>query len=113
MAEVDVHGDEVRLRFTPGERVAGLIRDQRIPRGLVRGAEVIEDPLPAVRGIRAPGLALPGVRKVGTWRSAGGSDLVCVRRGERAVRIQLQGHRYRSVLVGARDPEALVAALGG
>jgi hypothetical protein len=77
----------------------------------VRTAELVEDALPAARGLRAPGLALPGARKVGTWRAPGERTLVCARRGQPAVRIRLEGQRYDTLLVGADDAARLAGQL--
>ena len=71
------------------------------------------DPVHAVRGIRAPGLALPRRTKIGTWRGGGRKRFVRVRRGEPGVRIEAEGQPYHSYLVGTPDAEALVARLQG
>jgi hypothetical protein len=64
-----------------------------------------------MRGLRAPGLALPGVRKIGTWRRPGERTLVAVRKGQPAVRVRLEGARYDVLLLGADDAVALADAL--
>ena len=74
-----------------------------MPRSAVRSAEVVTDPLHGMRGLRAPGLALPGHRKIGTWRRAGEKAFVSVRRNQPAVRIRLEGARFDTVLVGTDD----------
>jgi hypothetical protein len=113
MATRQLTGSTLSLPLTRGEKVAGLLRDVAVPRSAVRSAEVVADPLTAVRGLRAPGLALPGVRKIGTWRRPGERTLVCVRRGQPAVRIRLGGQKYDSLLIGADDAAALAARLAG
>jgi hypothetical protein len=107
MATVQLTPSTLSLRLTRGEKIAGLLRDVEVPLASVRSVEVVTDPLAAVRGLRAPGLALPGVRKVGTWRRAGQRTLVCVRRGRPAVKIELAGQRWAALLVGADDAAAL------
>jgi hypothetical protein len=113
MATLQPTPPTLSLRLTRGEKIAGLLRDLEVPLSAVRGVELVPDPLRAVRGLRAPGLALPGLRKVGTWRRPGERTLVCVRRGQPAVRIALDGQRYDALLVGADDAEALTAELTG
>jgi len=111
MATVQLDPTTVTVRFTRTEKLAGLLRDVEFPREAVRSVEVVPDPLADVRGLRAPGLGIPGVRKVGTWRRPGERTLVCVRRGQPAVRIRLHGARYDTVLVGTDDAAALADAL--
>ncbi len=99
------------LRLTPGEKIAGLLRDVEVPLSAVRDVEFVPDAIAATRGLRAPGLALPRVRKIGTWRGAGRTTLVSVRRGQPAVRVRLDGQRWDELLVGADDAQALAASL--
>ena len=79
MTTITLHDDVLSVTFTTGEKIAGLIGDQRVPMTAVRCAEVVPDGLAAARGLRAPGLGLPGVRKIGTWRRPSGTSLVAVR----------------------------------
>jgi hypothetical protein len=111
MATLQLTPSTLAVRLTPGERIAGLLRDVEVPLAAVRSAEVVTEPLTDLRGLRAPGLALPGIRKVGTWRRPGERTLVCVRRGQPAVRVRLEGQRYDTLLVGTEDAAAIVAAL--
>jgi hypothetical protein len=111
MTTLRVLDDTLTISFTTAEKVAGLVRDQQIPLTAVRAAEVVPDGLEAARGLRAPGFALPGRHKVGTWRSAAGKTLVAVHGHRPAVRLTLDGHRYTSMLLTADTPEALAASL--
>jgi hypothetical protein len=110
MATMTVTQDVLRLRFTRTEKVLGLLRDQDIPLAAVDSARVEESGLDAVRGLRAPGLGLPGRHMVGTWRGHTRS-LVSVRRGEPAVVIELTGQRYDRLVVGSREAATLVEQL--
>jgi len=112
MANLTVNDHEVVVELTTGEKVGALRGDLHIPRSAVTGAELVDAPLSATRGIRSPGLALPGRIKAGTWRSPRhGREFVAVERGRRAVRLRLQGQKYASVMVSADDPDAVVSAL--
>ncbi len=113
MADLRLTPTTLSLRLRRGEKIAGLLRDLDVPLTAVRGAEVVAEPLRGVRGLRAPGLALPGRRKIGTWRRPGERTLVCVRKGQPAVRVQLEGQRYTALLVGADDAAGLAAAIDG
>lgn len=107
MSTVSLIPGELLVKLSRTEKVAGLRRDVRIPLRAVADVEVVPDALAAARGVRAPGLALPGVRKVGTWRTGAGAEFVVARRGEAGVRLTLTGHNLASVLLGDDDAEGL------
>ena len=111
MAALTLTNDTLTVSLTRFEKIAGLLRDVTVPRSAVRAVEVVTEPLTAMRGLRAPGLALPGVRKIGTWRRPGERTFVCGHRDQPAVRLSLSGQRYDSLLVGADDAAAIAAAL--
>ena len=113
MSTITLTPDTIEVTFTTAEKVAGLVRDQSIPRSSITEVTVVDDGLSATRGMRAPGLGLPGLRKIGTWRRKSGKELVAVRRGEPAVRITLQGHAHRAAVLGSADADALAQALAG
>ncbi|MDP8937373.1 MAG: hypothetical protein M3O23_06555 [Actinomycetota bacterium] len=112
MATTTLTPDEVVVHLTTVEKIGSLHRDLHLPRAAVTAAEVVDEPLTATRGLRSPGLAVPGRVKGGTWRSPTGRQFVAVRGGRRAVRLHLTGHRYASVLAAADDADAVAAALG-
>ena len=66
MATMTINQDTLQLRLSRFEKVLGLVRDQDVPLSAVTAARVETDGLAAVRGLRAPGLGLPGLRMVGT-----------------------------------------------
>lgn len=113
MATVQLNPTTLTVHLTPAEKVGGLLRDLEVPMSAVRGVEVVDSPLSELRGLRAPGLALPGRRKIGTWRRRGERTYVSVRRGQPAIRVQLSGQRYDTLLVGSDDAAALAGALSG
>jgi hypothetical protein len=113
MATIDIDHRTVRVRFTRAEKIAGLLRDIDVPRSAVTSATVESDGLRAARGIRAPGLAVPAVRKIGTWRRRGHRTAVCVRRGEPALSLRLHGTRWDQLLIGTNDASSLAAQLSG
>jgi hypothetical protein len=111
MAALQLRPPVLSVSLTRAEKILGLLRDVDVPLSAVRDVEVVADAPSATRGLRAPGLGLPGVRKIGTWRGAGRKTLVCVRRGQPAVRVRLDGQRWDELLVGADDAPAVAAAL--
>jgi hypothetical protein len=111
MATVTATPRTLTVSLSRSERVLGLLRSLEVPLSAVREVEVVPDGLAATRGLRAPGLALPGVRKIGTWRGRGTKTLVSVRRGQPAVRVHLTGQRFDALLLGVDDPAAVAATL--
>lgn len=110
MATITITRDAVQVRFTTREKIGGLIRDIEVPLSQVTEVAVENDALGAVRGLRAPGLALPGRRKIGTWRGRG-RTAVSVTAGQPAVRIELSGDGWDRLLIGHDDPPSVVDQL--
>ena len=111
MGAITINGTSVDVRFTRGEKVAGLLRDIEVPLRCVRAVAVEPDGLQAARGVRAPGLAVPGMRKIGTWRGKGFRTAVSVRRDQKALRLVLEDHRYSEILIGVADADHVASQL--
>src|SRR4051812_39165137 len=106
MAAITVENDELLLTLSTREKVAGLHGDIRVPIASVHAVGVERDALAAVRGMRAPGLALPGRTKIGTWRRRASRAFVVARRDVPAVRVSLRGAGYDELLVSTEDAQA-------
>ena len=111
MDTVRLTSDHLRVRLSLAEKVWGLHGDLDIPRSAIRAADVVTDGLSAAAGLRAPGLAIPGRVKMGTWRGRRARRFVMVRRGQPALRLALEGQRYDTVLVSTPDAATFAAAL--
>lgn len=109
MATVHVDDGMVTVRLSRREKVAGLHGDLRVPAGAVTDAAVVEDPLAAPRGIRAPGTAIPGVVKIGTWRGRGRRTLVVAYRNQPGLRLALEGQGVDEVVLSHPDAADVVA----
>jgi hypothetical protein len=112
MATIDKQGDELVVTLTAAEKAFALRGGIRVAAAHVADVTVVPEGIKAVRGLRAPGLGLPGVRAVGTWRRRGWKEFVSVRRGQPALRITLDGPGFDSLLIGTDDPAATRAVLG-
>jgi hypothetical protein len=113
MARILIDADTVAVHMDGIERAGTFHTHVEVPRDRITAAEVVDEPFLTIRGLRAPGIGWPRRIAIGRWRQrGGGKDLVVVRRGERAVRIDLDGAEgYRRLLIGHPDPEQVVADL--
>ena len=111
MAELRVDGDELVLHLTAFERAEAAHGDLRVPLSAVRKVEAVEEPLGEASGIRA-GTGLPGVVLVATMYGSGGKRFFVVHHDtHRGVRVQFDGADYEAWIVGADNPESLIASL--
>lgn len=86
--------------------------DVRIARSSIRTVQLTDDAWTWLRGVRARGSHVPGVLAMGTWKAAGGSDFVLVRRRQPAVVIDLDGDaEFQRVVLTTRHGTALQQAL--
>jgi hypothetical protein len=108
MSAMTIDGTELVVTLERNERWWGLLSDLRVPVGSISAITVVPDGRRAVRGMRAPGLGGPQ-RLIGTWRAKDDRQYVCVRRGQPAVKVTLDDHRYRTVLVGSDDADRVAA----
>jgi len=90
MARVEVHPDRLVIQLTAAEKALTLHRrDIVIDRDAITSAIITDDPMVWLRGVRAPGAAIPGKLALGTWRSFAGRDFALVRPGRSAVVIDI------------------------
>ncbi|MDN5857301.1 MAG: lysophospholipase [Pseudonocardia sp.] len=106
-----IDGHDLVVELTRAQRVAGLLRDVRVPLHAVRDVEVVPNTLYATTGIRAPGLGVPGLIKIGTWRRRGHRELVVAGAGAPGVRVSLSGRPYDALVLATDEPERLAADL--
>lgn len=104
MAAIEIGRTELVVRLERNEKWFGLLSDLRVPITSIGGVDVVANGRRAVSGMRAPGLGGPK-RLIGTWRAKGNRQYVCVRRGQPAVKLTLEGQKYRTVLVGLDDAD--------
>jgi hypothetical protein len=104
VASVTIEGRELVVTLARNEKWWGLLSDLRVPISAISAVEAVPDGRRAVHGMRAPGLGGPQ-RLIGTWRATNDRQYVCVRRDQPAVKVTLDGQRYRTVLVGLDDAD--------
>ena len=117
MASITIDDDRLTVRLHGLSRLWAMRSGVSVPLGSVRGATVDPGAAREPKGRRSPGLHVPGLAAVGTFHRGGETILWDVRRGTRAVVLQLSGERYDRVVVEVADPRAVVerveAALAG
>jgi len=113
MADLHVHPDRLEIHLTRAEKVLAMKReDLVVPRDSIRSVAITEDPWIWIRGIRAPGAAVPLTLSLGTWKFHGGKDFLLIKGKQRAaVVIDLEGEEYSRVIVSTPHAARLVEAL--
>ena len=111
MAHLQIDEHSLVIVLSPKERIQAFHGNVSVPRSAVADVRVVPDGMHEVHGIRAPGTALPGVTKVGTWRSAGATTFAACHGHAPAVVIDLTGESYDRLVVTVQDPEAVQRSL--
>ena len=114
MAELAVADGELVLRLSVVEKAEAVHGDLHVPLASVRAVEVIDDAHEMTRiktGFKV-GMRIPGSASVAVVRRSGHKMFVAVHHDTpRAVRVLLEGDSYDEWIVGATDPESVVANL--
>jgi hypothetical protein len=114
MAELEVEDGELVLRLSGIEKAEAIQSDLHVRLSAVRGVEVIDDTMEMTRiktGFKV-GMRFPGRASVAAVRRPGHTMFVAVHHDTpRGVRVLLEGDTYDEWIVGAADPESVVAIL--
>ena len=104
---------QLEVVLSGSERALAFRREPvRIAREHIRKVQLTDDAWTWLRGSRSPGTYVRGVLAMGTWKAAGGSDFVVVRRHRPAVVIDLDGDpEFSRVVLSTRHGLELVQAL--
>jgi len=112
MAVLFVHADRLEIRLTRAEKILSLRRsDLSIPLENIRSAALTDDPWVWVRGIRAPGTAVPLTLAVGTWKFHDGKDFLLIKGTRTSVVIDLENSEFSRIIVTTRHSITLLRAL--
>ncbi|GAA0990810.1 hypothetical protein [Subtercola frigoramans] len=112
MSVLFVHPDRLEIRLTRAEKIMSLRRsDIDVPLENIRSAALTDDPWVWVRGIRAPGTAIPLTLAVGSWKYHDGKDFLLIKGTRTSVVIDLQDSEFSRIIVTTRHSLSLLKAL--
>ena len=100
MAVLFVHTDRLEIRLTRAEKMLSF-----------KSAALTDDPWVWVRGIRAPGMAVPLTLAVGTWKFHDGKDFLLVKGTRTSVVIDLDEQEFSRIIVTTSHSVQLLRAL--
>ena len=108
MASVSVTEDLLTLDVQGLHRLWAFMRRIRVPLAHVRGATFDPGIVHEPKGLRAPGLHIPGAAVIGTFHRAGEKHFWDVRVGTQAIVIELTDETYDRLVVDVKDPRSTV-----
>jgi hypothetical protein len=108
---ISLEHDTLTIHLRPLERLFAVRGSLALPVQHISSAESVPDGLAAVKGLRAPGLSVPGRTKFGTWRRRDGGTVALVRGRGPALRIRSTTGRARDVLVSTPHAAELASQL--
>ncbi|QJU55524.1 hypothetical protein SCB71_00285 [Herbiconiux sp. KACC 21604] len=112
MAVLFVHTDRLEIRLTRAEKMLSFRRtDIVVPLESIKSAALTDDPWVWVRGIRAPGAAIPLTLAVGTWKFHDGKDFLLVKGTRTSVVIDLDDQEFSRIIVTTSHSVQLLRAL--
>ncbi len=104
---------QLEIVLSPIEQATTFHRGNlRIAREHITRVQLTDDAWTWLRGVRSPGTHIPAVLAAGTWRGAGTTDFVLIRRHRPGVVIDLEGDDdYQRLILTTRHGLALTQAL--
>ena len=112
MARLLLHPDRLEVILSTAEKTLALRRENvTIPRSSIRSATLTDDPWIWVRGIRAPGTAVPLTLAVGQWKFHGGKDFLVLKGTRPSVVIDVADEEYSRVIITTKHGMELIAKL--
>ena len=113
MPKYEITNGQLKVNLSWIERVASLRWGVSVPLSQVRGATVDRGAVPAQLGIRAPGTGFPGVIAAGTFYKRLDKQFVYWGVGESVVVVELDGHKFRRLILGTSNPVELEKLING
>lgn len=113
MPKYQIKNDVFSVSLNPIEKLACLRWQVTVPLSAIRGATIDRAAVPAQLGLRAPGTGFPGVIAAGTFYKDMDKQFVCWGVGESVVVVELDGHKFRRLILGTNKPEELEQLING
>ena len=113
MAKVVIDGDELVLQLSLWEKLGALHSSPRAARSSLTSVESVEKlwGSDSLRGIRAPGTALPYVVLLGSLRGKGYKDFVAMKGRGRGCVLTFASGPFERWIFTIRQPESELAGL--
>lgn len=107
MTKISVSGGVLTVEIQGLHQLWAFTRSIRVPMAHVRGATADPGIVHEPKGLRAPGIHVPGA-VIGTFRRDGETHFWDVRSGAQAVVIELTDENYDRLIVDVEDPRHTV-----
>ena len=111
MARLTTSDGSVTLALTRTERLVGFHGDITAPLASITAVRAADDLWDELRGVRAPGIGIPGVLLVGSLRGGFGRDFAAIHRPGSGVVLEFDGEPFRRWVVSLEDRHGVAAAL--
>lgn len=112
MVQLTIRGDRLKVQVRGLDRLWAMRARLDVPLANVRAARVDPTVVRGLwKGVSAPGTHIPGFIIAGTFYQDDERIFWDVHRAERAVVIELSGHRFDRLIVEVADPEGVVKML--
>lgn len=104
---------QLEVVLSPTERAMSFRqRNIVVPRDTIDRVQLTDDAWTWLRGVPNPGLNVPVIGAMGTWKSAGGNDFVIIRGRKPSVVVDLHGHDdFERLILTTKHGIALLKAL--
>lgn len=116
MSTIELRDGGLTIRLSLVEKMCALHASVHADQSQVLRAFSVNDPWDLLRGLRMPGLGVPGMVALGTWRwrraEGSGRDFVVVRGHGPGVVVDLRDHEFDRLLLSVDQPAELTGVLG-
>ena len=111
MAKITLTTTDLTVELTGLRQLWALKRRITVPLSHMRGATVDAGVFHEPKGLRAPGLHVPGFLAIGSFRRAGEWTFWEVKDRRRTIVIELTDEHYARLVVEVDDPRAVVDSI--